>query len=63
MTASTLRRTYISSLLNRGVDISVVSKLCGHESGPNITARYDRRGERAKHAAAETLTLPYVFQG
>jgi integrase/recombinase XerD len=57
-----MRRTYISSLLDRGVDISVVSKLCGHHSGPNITARYDRRGERAKHAAAETLTLPYVFK-
>lgn len=57
-----MRRTYISSLLDRGVDISVVSKLCGHHSGPNITARYDRRGERAQHAAAETITLPYVFK-
>jgi integrase/recombinase XerD len=57
-----MRRTYISSLLDRGVDISIVSKLCGHQSGPNITARYDRRGERAKHAAAETITVPYVFQ-
>ena len=57
-----MRRTYISSLLDRGVDISVVSKLCGHHSGPNITARYDRRGERAQHAAAETITLPYVFR-
>jgi hypothetical protein len=50
-----MRRTYIPS---RGVDISVVSKL----RGPNITTRYDRRGERAKHAAAETITLPYVYQ-
>lgn len=57
-----MRRTYISTLLDRGVDISVVSKLCGHHSGPNITARYDRRGERAKHAAAETIALPYVFK-
>jgi integrase len=57
-----MRRSYISSLLDRSVDISVVSKLCGHHSGPNITARYDRRGERAQHAAAETITVPYVFQ-
>ncbi len=56
-----MRRTYISTLLDRGVDISVVSKLCGHESGPNVTARYDRRDERAKHAAAETISLPYVY--
>ncbi len=56
-----MRRTYISTLLDRGVDLSVVSKLVGHASGPAITARYDRRGERAKHAAAETITVPYVF--
>ncbi len=55
------RRTYISTLLDQGVDLSVVSKLVGHASGPAITARYDRRGERAKHAAAETITVPYVF--
>ena len=57
-----MRRTYISTLLDRGVDLSVVSKLAGHQN-PNVTARYDRRDERAKHAAAETITLPYVFQG
>ena len=56
-----MRRTFISMLLDRGVDLSVVSKLAGHQS-PETTARYDRRGERAKHAAAETITLPYVFQ-
>lgn len=57
-----MRRTYISTLLDRGVDLSVVSKLAGHASGPAITAKYDRRGERAKHAAAETITVPYVFR-
>jgi integrase len=56
-----MRRTYISTLLDRGVDLSIVSKLVGHASGPAITARYDRRDERAKHAAAETITVPYVF--
>jgi integrase len=54
-------RTYISTLLDRGVDLSIVSKPIGHASGPAITARYDRRDERAKHAAAETITVPYVF--
>ncbi len=57
-----MRRTYISTLLDRGVDISTVSKLVGHASGPAITAKYDRRDERAKHAAAETITVPYVFR-
>ena len=47
--------------LNRGVDLSIVSKLVGHHSGPAITAKYNRRDERAKHAAAETITVPYVF--
>ncbi len=55
-------RTYISTLLDRGVDISTVSKLVGHASGPAITAKYDRRDERAKHAAADTITVPYVFK-
>ena len=57
-----MRRTYISTLLDRGVDISTVSKLVGHASGPAITAKYDRRDERAKHAAAETIAVPYVFK-
>jgi integrase len=56
-----MRRTYISTLLDRGVDLSIVSQLVGHASGPAVTARYDRRDERAKHAAAEAITVPYVF--
>ena len=51
-----------TTLLDRGVDLSTVSKLVEHASGPAITAKYDRRDERAKHAAAETITVPYVFQ-
>ena len=57
-----MRRTYISTLLDRNVDLATVSSLVGHTSGPGITARYDRRGERARHAAAETITLPYVYR-
>ena len=56
--AHDLRRTFISALLDRGVDLSVASDLAGHSS-PVTTKRYDRRGERARHAAASTLVVPY----
>jgi integrase len=56
-----LRRTYISALLDQGVDLSVASELAGHSS-PTTTKRYDRRGERARHAAAETIVVPYVWR-
>ena len=55
--AHDLRRTYISVLLDRGVDLSVASDLAGHSS-PSTTKRYDRRGERAKHSAAEVVSVP-----
>jgi integrase len=56
--AHDLRRTYISALLDQGVDLSVASDLAGHCS-PITTKRYDRRGERARHAADATLVVPY----
>jgi integrase len=57
--AHDLRRTYISALLYQGVDLSLASDLAGHNS-PTTTKRYDRRGERARHAAAAALVVPYV---
>ncbi len=57
-TAHDLRRTYVSVLLDQGVDLSVASDLAGHSS-PNTTKRYDRRGEGARHAAAQTIVVPY----
>lgn len=53
------RRTYVTGLLDNGVDISTVADLAGHAS-VETTRIYDRRGERAAAAAAGTVHLPYT---
>lgn len=53
-----LRRTTTSNLLDAGADIATVAGILGH-SNIQTTARYDRRGERAKIKAADLISIPY----
>ncbi|HEX8834303.1 MAG TPA: tyrosine-type recombinase/integrase [Abditibacteriaceae bacterium] len=53
-----LRRTFITNLLRRGVDISTVQKMAGHEN-ISTTQRYDFRVEDEKQAAAEGVEIPF----
>lgn len=52
-----LRRSYISDLLDEGVDLVVAARQVGH-ANVQTTARYDRRTERAQEQAAKRIRLP-----
>jgi site-specific recombinase XerD len=53
-----MRRTFVSDLLDVGVDLATVSKMAGHED-TNTTKRYDRRSSRVMQEAADKLDVPY----
>jgi site-specific recombinase XerD len=42
-----MRRSFVSDMLDNGVDISTVAAMAGHSS-MSTTQRYDRRGDEAK---------------
>ena len=57
-----LRRTFVSNALEAGADLALVQALAGHAS-PTTTARYDRRPEAARAAAARLVHVPYAGAG
>jgi integrase len=58
LTVHDFRRTFASELLDAGQDLSTVAALIGHADA-QTTARYNRRGERAKVAASAFISVPY----
>jgi len=52
-----LRRTYITKLIDDGEDLFTVARLAGHKD-IQTTMKYDKRGDRAKKAAAERFKVP-----
>lgn len=58
LTPHDARRTLAGSLLDKGIDLATVQGMLGHAS-PVTTARYDRRGDRAKQRAAASVSVPY----
>ena len=57
-----LRRSFVTQLLDGGVDLNIVRGLAGH-AGVQTTARYDRRDARAAERAVEVLHTPWVRPG
>lgn len=51
-----LRRTFITDLLEQGIDINTVRQLAGH-SDISTTIRYDKRDEQWQKQASQSLTF------
>ncbi|MDC9725122.1 MAG: tyrosine-type recombinase/integrase [Gammaproteobacteria bacterium] len=58
VTPHDFRRTFISTLLSKGVDLLTVQRMAGH-SDPRTTSGYDLRPDEDMKAAATLLHLPY----
>jgi integrase len=57
ITPHSMRRGFVSTLLEAGVDVFTVQRLAGHADAVT-TARYDRRGEGERRRAAAHLRIP-----
>jgi len=53
-----LRRSFISELLDDGVDIATIARQVGH-SNIQTTARYDRRDQTAQQRGVLRLDVPF----
>lgn len=53
-----MRRTFVSSLLGLGADVSTVARLVAHQN-VQTTCGYDRRGAEAARSAVGLLHIPY----
>ena len=54
-----LRRTFISTMLDAGEDVFVVSRLAGHAQA-QTTPLHDRRGAKTEQATIQRFAVPYM---
>ena len=59
ITPHSMRRAYVTDLLDAGVDVFTVQRLAGHADAVT-TVRYDRRREDVQRHASTRLRLPAV---
>ena len=55
VTPHDLRRTYITQLLDQGIDLNTVRQMAGH-ADISTTVIYDKRDDKAMQQAAKTLS-------